>query len=361
MANSRLRMAPNGLLDRTRTMRPISAGCCFMSLCDAIGKLHSGCVETSRYHGSITFRDRIAMAYRVAQGCAHARWWFVAGLACATKRAFFGHTGTADTTLLELAMQRQGIQTVHVVHGTNIGWPFAGLSDIAIYPTGADARFGASLPAYGRCTHIPFARPAVSPGDGRWALLTSYTHLQHPAYNSLGSALDREIVRLVRRAADELAIEPQKIYWRPHPQIALVKQEQRTALELTVNEAGFLNWPDDWDYDRIGSFSVVITTPSTVLTDALRMGQPAIVASHTSLQEDLVYNAHPLLVDTRQSLLAPAIRSILDSTSRASIFRAAWDAIEPGAPITLAGLNATVEQSSHQRARQHLFGDRQSG
>ncbi|WP_271439657.1 hypothetical protein [Pontixanthobacter luteolus] len=325
------------LLDRSKLLRPLSLGSLFKGLPQAFVKLARGPQATGGFPAPLPFRERLAIAYRMVQGAAHAAWWNSAASGLAPAKALFGHTGTADTSQLEAAMQDHGWRTVHAVHGTNIGWPFAGLSDVAVFQTGADARLGASLPAYGNCTHLPLTKPEVSRGNGDWALLTSYTHLLHPDFAEHGSALDRRLIGWVRAAAEQMGQDPARIFWRPHPQIDLVDPAEKRALENAVADAGFSRWPAARPYEWLGSVSAAITTPSTVLTDALRLGQPAIVASLSEMQRDLLYGAHPLLVQDEASL-SNALRTVLEPQSRASAFMQAWDAVQPGDKASIPSL-----------------------
>ncbi|MFZ1742041.1 MAG: hypothetical protein WAT93_04260 [Pontixanthobacter sp.] len=339
---------PRAELRSHPTVRPLSFGSFLRAISAMEAHIFSGVRQTARYSGAISFRDRIAMSYRMMQGAVHAKWWQAASGGLNIRYALFGHTGNADTSQLERAMQANGTRTMHVVHGTNIGWPFAGLSDVAVFPSGADARLGASLPAYRRCIHLPLQRPEVSVGDGNWALLTSYTHLQHPSFADEGSTLDIRLVDYVRKAAERLGQDPAKIYWRPHPQIELVDQAEKARLVAAVAQAGFTRWPDDLPYARLGAFSAVITSPSTAVTDALRLGQPAIIASMSPLQRDLLYCAYPLLIEgdqfaARLEPLVAAITQVIEMQSRRKAFRQAWASIEPGSEATVGRLLESLE------------------
>ena len=337
LASAAARPDVNDLLDRSRMLRPLSLGSLFKGLPQAFAKLAKGARASGDFTAPLPFRERVAIAYRIVQGAAHAAWWNSTASGLSPAPVLFGHTGTADTSQLEAAMQGHGWRTVHAVHGTNIGWPFAGLSDVAVFQTGADARLGASLPAYGNCTHLPLAKPAVSLGNGDWALLTSYTHLLHPDFAEHGSALDRQLVGWVRAAAQKIGQDPARIFWRPHPQIDLVDPAEKQSLENAVADAGFSRWPAARPYEWLGSVSAAITAPSTVLTDALRLGQPAVVVSLSEMQRDLLYSAHPLLAQDEASL-ASALRTVLDPKEREAAFDQAWNTVQPGGKADITAL-----------------------
>ncbi len=343
ITDTKVLLDPQSDLTECVMMRPLSFGSYLTAFPKMLGQMFASIGQVSRYRGAIPFRERVAVAYRMVQGAAYAKWWGQASRGSAVRHALFGHTGNADGSQLEQAMQARGTITAHIVHGTNVGWPFAGLSDIAIFPSGADARLGASLPAYGRTTALPLPRPAVSVGDGSWALLTSYTHLQHPAYHKNGADADIALVNMVCKAAQALGQEPARVFWRPHPQIDMVDLAEKARLENAIAEAGFTRWPDDWPYERLSEFSAAITSPSTVLSDALRLGQPAIVASLTPLQSDLLYAAHPLLIKDREGLLV-ALERVLDSSQRNATFNHAWSAITPGAKPQIRSIIDAIEE-----------------
>nr|WP_137676980.1 hypothetical protein [Parerythrobacter lutipelagi] len=332
---------PDNTLGKARFVRPVTLGSVFAGLPEAIRLLARGAGEVSRFRGPIAFRALLAIDFRMALGSAHACWWRKAATGLPVNSALFAHTGTADTSQLEQAMHAQSTRTVHLVHGTNIGWAFAGMSDVAVYPSGADARLGAKLPAYGRCMHLPLERPAVAAGNGDWALLTSYTHLQNPSFAKLGSRPDCELVEWVRAVADSHGQDPARVLWRPHPQIDLVPDNERERLEQAVSEAGFTRWPADLPYAALGEFSVAVSAPSTVLTDGLRLGQPVIIASLTPFQRDALYASHPLLIESVTGL-HEAIAQVTNPKLRQEAFVKAWRAIEPGDRLQIGPLLAQI-------------------
>ena len=341
VGNAAASLNPQEQLAGLPMLRPLSLGSLLCGLGPAIRLLLRGIAAICAFSGPLSFRERVAISYRMAQGAVHACWWRRAASGAVAAKVVFGHTGTADTSQLEQAMQASGAVTVHAVHGVNNGWSFAGLSDVAVFPSGADARLGASLPAYGRCLHLPLPRPAVSTGNGNWALLTSCTHLGNPAFATHGSQPDRDLVQWMSEAATAHGQDPSRVFWRPHPQISLVPAQERERLEQAIADAGFIRWPDDLAYEALGDFSVVVTTPSTVLVDALRLGQPAVVASTTPLQRDVLYAKHPLLVEESDGLSA-ALARVSDPASREQAFSQAWDAIEPGDRLDLGHLLAAI-------------------
>ncbi len=333
---------PDGHLSGATFVRPFNFTSFLTGLPRALSLLRKGIGWTAKADHPVAFRERVAIAFRMVFGAAQAAWWRSAGLS--PQSVYFGHTGTADTSQLERAIQHGGARSVHCVHGTNIGWSFAGISDAAIFQSGADADAARRLPAYGYTAHIQTDCPELAHGNGKWAVLTSYTHLLNPDYSLRGAASDIELIEMVAQSAKALGQAPADILWRPHPQIEMVDAEERQKLLDAVARAGFQSWPDEVPYSALGTFGAVITTPSTVLTDALRQGKPAIAAAMAPLQSDLVYNAHPLLVRSRDEM-ETALRRVTDPQQAALALAEAWAAVRPGGPLEFAKVrNMLAEQ-----------------
>ncbi|KLE31856.1 hypothetical protein AAW01_10290 [Aurantiacibacter gangjinensis] len=331
------RSDPMSVLRDPRFLRPVTFGTALWALPSYIRFVWDTAHDYSNFPRRVPARETVAILFRIALGLGMAEWWHRASPSSPPPHALFAHTGTADTSLLERAMQATGMRTVHVVHGTNIGWSFAGFSDLAIFQTAADARLAASLPGYGRVTHVPCPRPALAAPSKRWALLTSYSHLDHDDYHAHGSEADRRLVTWTAAVAKEVGRSPGDIVWRPHPHIRLVDETHRALLEKKIADVGFTRWPDDLPYEALGEMEIVITSPSTVMTDALRLGQPAIVANAAPLQSDLQYADYPLLANDEAELFA-LVGAVRDPAKRKDLFIAAWDAIGPGAPANLEAI-----------------------
>lgn len=331
-------MDPQKRLHRNaRLLRPLSLGACLRGLPAGVKQGLDGAFWLWRTGVRPSLRDRLAMTYRVMQGAAHAAWWH--GVTIPEQRILFGHTGTADTSLLERAMQADGSQTVHLVHGTGLGWPFAGISDVALFHSGADAQAAARLPAYGRCTHIRMAPPDPVKGDARWLLLTSYTHPLNAEYTARGPEADLSVIHWVQQAARALGQDPRQIIWRPHPMLLQTSSAARATLQNAADQAGFQPWPRDTAYEQLAEFGNVITTPSTALTDALRLGVVPILAVSAPLQSDLIYGAYPVVARDAVSLQA-ALCDLRDPGMRTDRFARAWQTIQPGGALSKAAIQA---------------------
>jgi len=328
---------PQGHLDTLEPIRPLA-------LIPAIRSLPKGLIWAMRGLRAIqssgialTFEERLGMVYRGLQGAAHAAWWQSRPADSEQPMAvLFGHTGTADTSALEQAMQAGGTSTVHVSHGTNLGWAFTGLSTLGLFQSGADADLATELPAYGRSAHLPAPVPALARNQpGRWLVLTSYTHPLNPAYVENGPAADLAVLRMTAEAAR--MARPREIVWRPHPALFHVASETREALEKTAEAVGFTRWPADLHYAAVADFDTVFTTPSTALTDTLRSGTPPILVITAPLQQDLLYTSHPLIAETGEDIAA-CLSILSDPAKRAAAYETAWAALRPSAPLTLSGI-----------------------
>lgn len=329
----------DGSLDDLLMLRPMDVRAWIAAIPQMCRVLVQGITAVRQVAFLVPAKEQLALCYRFVQGTVHSAWWSRVPASNRPEFAVFAHTGPSDSTLLEVAMQESGVRTVHAIHGTNTGWPFSGFSDLALFQTGADARLGETLPEYGRCTHQSMQEPSgTRRRDGskrRWALLTSYTHLRNQAYVERGADPDIAVIEWMKVAASKHAMDPDDIFWRPHPQIELVDPEQRERLIAAVQNAGFRRWSANIEYRALGKFDIVVTTPSTAMIDALRLGQTPIVAASSSLQLDMVYNRYPLLAKSAEQLLS-FVGSVSDRREPEILFRQAWAPIEPARALDLS-------------------------
>lgn len=329
---------PAGRLQHLDPVRPLDITGVLRSVLRGPRHMVRGLQAIAESGLDLPLRAHMAMLYRFAQGEAHADWWRRhARLQASPAQALFGHTGTADTTLLECEMQRSGTRTVHVCHGTNLGWPFAALSDLGLFQSRHDARLAASLPGYGQTLALASPRPKIRSGDNSWALLTSYTHPLNPAYTHEGAGADIRVINWLAQAARVRGQSPDQIFWRPHPMIANVRTSESQRLEAAIAEAGFARWPDDLDYAELGRFGAMVTTPSTALTDGLKLGAVPVLAVAAPLQSDLVYASHPLIAVDLETLLQ-ALSTLRGQKDRILAFERAWEAIGPSSDMSMIDL-----------------------
>ena len=269
----------------------------------------------------LPFRECVGICYRMGLGAVQAHWWRRGNLRPAT--VLFGHTGTADTTQLEWAMQQAGARTVHCVHGGSLGWNFAGYSTVGVFLNGHDAALAGRFPGYATSTYLPQVKPLFVPGvEDRWLLLTAYSHIMNPAYAYAGTSPDIEAMRSVASLARVAAPRPAELIWRPHPALRRLPAADQERLARFAAEAGFRPWPEDLPYDGIAGFGRIFSTPSTAALDALLLGRAVELVVTAPLVTETIYGIWP---------------SPDDFTSQEAMFHAIWEAVRPGRFLADAG------------------------
>jgi hypothetical protein len=293
----------SGLKD-ANFIRPLDFNAAVRALIPGLSKIAHGIDAAASGPIQAGWRDCWALTYRMMQGAAHRQWW--QRRQCTPQTVIFAHTGTADTSQLELAMHTGGTKTIHMVHGVNHGWPFAGVSSLGLFQSKHDAELARSIGSYGRTDFIASPCPVFVPGGEGWLILTSYTHPMGRPYATYGVEPDIKALELVAAAARSAAIEPASITWRPHPAIEKVAQKDREILEAAAARHGFTRWPIDQPLTAMKSFETIVTTPSTVLLDALHLGKCPILLATATLQNDHIYAAYPLRAHTAEQLVHQA-------------------------------------------------------
>lgn len=286
-------------------------------------------------------RDLAAICFRVMLGESHARW--AAGhVPTGPRTVVFGHTGVADSHLLERALQARGARTVHWVHGVSLGLNFVAGSDLGLFQCGADARWHEGLGGYGATASLPATAPtAVTGGDG-WLVLSNLIHPMNADYRRHGIAGEIALLEAVAAAAGDA-----RKVWKPHPILGSLGLDVRDGIETRAAALGFERWPSAADLasaasiaaaadlGRVADFAVVVSTPSTVALDALRFGVLPILYGGSALDPASALAQLPLKADTADGLKAAAEAL---SADRAALFRTAWAAIAPGREATLADI-----------------------
>jgi hypothetical protein len=238
--------------------------------------LCEGLAEASNQTLRPAFREQVAIAFRVFLGAVSARWWVNSGVKAGT--VIFGHTGTADTTVLEQAMQENGAQTVHAVHGLATGPNFVGISNLALFRCGYDARKYAQLNCYGACTAQPAPRKMPSRGAEGILLLTNLAHPMNPDFAAHGLEAELNLLRAVAGAARMLGHKAGLMLWKPHPVIAQLPEEVAVELRREALALGYQELPHGPSLiSAAESVRWVLTSPSTVCVDLLAEGVLTLV------------------------------------------------------------------------------------
>jgi hypothetical protein len=312
-------------------VRPWSLGSVLLSLPSACGAIIEAMRIAVRAPYLPAFRERIGMMYRIHMGLASARWW--RRQRPRPQRIVYGHTGNADSTLLEIAQRSSGQQTWHVVHGVSAGLNFTGRSSVAVFACEHDARWHERLEGYGRCLHFPAPMPAPVSGGSGLLLLTNYAHPMNLECRVSGTSAEEAVLRAVSAAAAQLGVAEGGLHWRPHPALAALDRTDQDALRWVAGRAGFRELPSSVDWlEHARNARWVVTTASTVAIQLLEAGVVSVVLIPHWLDPDCALARQPLAL--RDMALLPQVLAGMGqaATDRGEALAAAWQAIGPGRP-----------------------------
>jgi hypothetical protein len=274
--------------------------------------------------------ELVTICYRMQMGACHAVWWEAAGIRAGC--ILYGHTGLADTTALELAQQAGGARTVHLVHGISAGWNFTGYSSLGVFQCGFDAEWHARLPNYGATSFPPTEMPSARPGGSGWVICSNLLHPMNPALASEGAAPELRLLDLVAAAARLAAHPPARIVWKPHPTFRTLAPAIRDAALARVAELGFEVWDEAEGLPALADYRTVLTTPSTVALDAMRLGKLPIVVSTDGDVPETVIGAFPRGGQDAASL-AREIARLESAPTFLGEFQRVWRGVGPGASL----------------------------
>jgi hypothetical protein len=329
-----------------RLARPYSLGSALLSS-HAAGRMVLRALRaqsSARYAPPLM--QQAAMIYRLILGAASARWWEHSGVR--TPVVVYGHTGLADTTLLELAQQTAGSQTIHVVHGLSAGPNFAGYSDHALLRCSFDAEYYRELGGYGAC-HAPSLAPvAFRGGAGGCLLLSNLAHPMNPGYREAGVRDELRLLKEAARAANSLWAPEEERAWKPHPVfLSLPAAERRTLMDAARAE-GFVVYGQDWKLEGARNFAVVLCTASTIAVDMLRLGVLPIIFDVQPIEPDSAIAQLPLRADDSAALRQLIEDLRRDTSVHERYFALAWDRVGPARSydmrliVEVSGLRSTA-------------------
>jgi hypothetical protein len=281
--------------------------------------------------------EQVAIGYRVLMGATYANWWGSAGMRPTS--VIYAHTGLADTTALELAQQAAGARTMHLVHGVSAGWNFTGCSSLGVFQCGFDATWHRSLPAYGATTSPRAEAPEARPGGLGWVVCSNYLHPMNPRLVEDGLAQEMRLLDLVAAAARLVAHAPERVVWKPHPTFKALDAAIREAAVAHAATLGFEAWNDRDGMSAMAGFRMVITTPSTIALDAMRLGKVPIVAAGDDFATETVIGAFPAS-GPRAGDLARLVDDLEAPGAYQAWHRRTWELVQPGVPVT----NRELEQ-----------------
>ena len=314
-------------------VHPFSAAAAVRAVPRMLRLLAEGWREAPTHHYLPGAREHVAIIFRVLLGAAMQQWWKMHGPN--VKTVLFGHTGTADTSALESAMQASGAHTVHVVHGLATGPNFTGFSDAAWFRCGFDADQYARLGTYGEC--LVQEAPAPQPVRGRDGiyLLTNLAHPMNPGFIARGPDDEIELLRLVAAAARKAGAQGQRMLWRPHPVLRRLPAEVSARVREEARRLGFV---EQDTAEPMGAAAAqarwVITSPSTTAIDLLAQGTLCVVVD---LQESAGGTAPGQFPrpPANAEALAALLRGLDEDATYSARFTEVWNSVRPARPLDL--------------------------
>lgn len=275
-------------------------------------------------------RELAAICFRMALGETSAVW-ARRHVRHGSRTVIFGHTGVADSHLLERALQGQGARTVHWVHGVSLGLNFVGGSTLGVFSCGSDARWHQALGGYGRTISLPAEPPQPATGGDGWLVLSNLVHPMNADYRRDGIAGEVALLEAVAAAAGTA-----RKVWKPHPILDSVEPQVRSAIEARAAALGFERWREGDSLTLARAFAVVVSTPSTVALDVLKLGVLPVLYGGDPDPDSAIAQL-PLKADSAATLEAAARRL------GGADFNAAWTAIAPAREPTLAELQVLAK------------------
>ena len=324
----------------SRVLRPASRLAALRSMPDSCNQIAKGWWLMADVPVLPSCKDLSGMVYRMIQGQCYRHFWAESGLR--PRVVVYAHTGTADTTALEISQQSLGARTIHLVHGISPGWNFTGLSDLAAFQCGHDAAWHRSLPAYGSTTWLQAKPPAANTAGSGWVLLSNYVHPANGLPPSIALSRELALIGMVSEAARLAGVEPECVTWKPHPAFDQADRATRRTVLNSVKQAGFNTWPPGSSIADIARFRLVLTTPSTIALDALRLGKVPIIVHSAPLQPDTVIGALPAKAGNAWELARLVGQLSRDELWR-DMFVLSWRRAKPGAPFSMATIRSLID------------------
>lgn len=312
---------------------PMSPVACLGALADLPRQMVRGIRTATVEPFVLPFREEVAIAFRLMLGLIAARWWRRSG---SGQEILFGHTGTADTALLEHAMQRSGARTVHLIHGQATGPNFLAFSDAALFRSHHDAEAYRALGCYGRCDIQPAARPDRRCGPSGLLLLSNLAHPMNAGFREAGIADEVGLLRRVANVARALGPDAAPLLWKPHPVVAKLPAETQAELRSAAKAFGFVELDTDSQIEPVAAGSRwVVSSPSTVALDLLQAGVLCVLLDPQGTLLDTALRCLPV-ADSDGPELKELLLSLSGTGDYSRQFLGAWEATGPARPLDLA-------------------------
>lgn len=249
-------------------------------------------------------------------------------------RAVYGHTGTADISMLERVQQSAGCLTTHYVHGVSHGANFVAFSSVGIFQCAHDAAWHRRLGGYGCAIALPSSRPSKMSvvATPTWVVLSNIIHPMNASYRANGARDELRFISLVSDAISIGAARPGALLWRAHPIFDAQPTTVRDKIARALTAAGFQMWPAARHRSDLSDIELAISSPSTAAIDFLRAGVPTFICALEPTAKGSVYEVFPQ-AGTDASHMAECLARPLDEA-----FEQTWTRVGPSAAPTWAQL-----------------------
>lgn len=326
------RNCPGSKVASLNHIHPISPRACFGVARELHIFIRQGIRAFEVVSLDVPLKELVAISFRVILGEVSAKWWEKMNVAA---EVVFGMTGTADTTLLERAIQRNSGKTVHMVHGQATGPNFVGFSDVAFFRSLYDATAYNESGCYGRCSVQSLQKPSVQRGGFGTFLLTNLAHPMNAGFQA--HPLKDELLLLVEtaEAARHRGKECFPLFWKPHPVIAKLSVEQQATLRSEAVRLGFIELASDTNIlDMARKSRWVLSSPSTVSLDLLKDGILTLILDPQNTVLDTAIRNLPQ-VPTDRMQICEFLGSLDDCDRYTLSFDQAFSEIGPAESINL--------------------------
>ncbi len=275
------------------------------------------------------FAPLLAIQLRILIGTASA-WRWRHGERRA-EAVVFGHTGRADTVLLERAMQAGGARSVHWMHGLSDGRSYQGVSDLCVTLCRYDCEWHDRALDYRRNVAFALPRPAFRTGPmPGCVVMTNLTHPDYAPFAEVGPAHELALIETVREWALGEGADPGSVVWKPHPVFYWRDAETRAAVSRAVAEAGFTLWPEPaMPFGEAAEYETLVVTPSGIAVDMLKQGRIPVMAAMAPIEPEHVLARFPVRVHDVASL-RNAVAILQDRAQAERLFEQTWEAVGPG-------------------------------
>jgi len=174
--------------------------------------------------------------------------------------------------------------------------------------------------------------PARS-GSG-FTLFTNLSHPMNPYYLINGCTDEMRVLADVDSTIRSSGTYSKAdMYWKPHPSLASHNPLDSDLLEKYAAALGYQCIENSSIYDAINSSAVILTTPSTVVLDALQYGVLPIVLDWQGINSSAALSGYPLTAANCDEL-QDAIIIAMDPGLRAKKQLQAWEHIGPAKPLS---------------------------